>query len=685
MAQTKQQRLAGVYNEARSQFNCIQSSVREVRQQCLEDRRFVSVPGAMYEGWLGKQFKNKPQIEINKIMRSLIRIYNDYRNNRITVDFTNKDGSEKDDLASVCDGLFRADAQDSNAEDATDNAFEEGTAGGLAAWRLISEYEDEYNDEDDYQRIRFEPIYDADSCVFFDLDAKKQDKSDAKCCFVLSSTTVEAFKEEWGEDPASWPKEIESNEFDWTDGPTVYVAEYYKVEEKSETIYIFTSLTDEEIRHTAKSLEDAGGEDELLIQGITLEKTKRVKARKVHKYIMSGARILEDCGFIAGKCIPIIPFYGKRWYIDNIERCQGHVRLAKDPTRLQNMQVSKLAEIAGSSATEKPILTPQQVLGNEKYWSEDNIKNYAYLLINPTLDRQGNEVPITALNYTRSPNIPPALGAIMQIGSNDLREILGNEGGDEIVSNISGEAIEQIQTRLDMQSFMYISNMAKSFKRCGEVWLSMARELYVDEGRKMKSIGVKNDTSSIELGQVFEGEEGEVVKRNDLTEASFDVNVSVGPSSESKHSALNKQLLAMKQFTTDPETIQVIDALLMMNLEGEGVEETKKFWRNKLLRMGAVEPTQEEQKAIDEAADNAEPDPNAEFLQAEADKATALADKALADTEQSRAKTEKTKAETVEIMADVDLKDQEVFENKMNLLEGTAGPTSETDGGENVT
>jgi len=31
------------------------------------------------------------------------------------------------------------------------------------------------------------------------------------------------------------------------------------------------------------------------------------------------------------------------------------------------------------------------------------------------------------------------------------------------------------------------------------------------------------------------------------------------------------------------------------------------------------------------------------------------------------------------------LKDQEVFENKMNLLEGTAGPTSETDGGENVT
>jgi hypothetical protein len=34
--------------------------------------------------------------------------------------------------------------------------------------------------------------------------------------------------------------------------------------------------------------------------------------------------------------------YGKRWFVDNIERCMGHVRLAKDPQRLKNMQLSKL-------------------------------------------------------------------------------------------------------------------------------------------------------------------------------------------------------------------------------------------------------------------------------------------------------------------------------------------------------
>ena len=50
-------------------------------------------------------------------------------------------------------------------------------------------HKDEEDPESEYQRIRIEPIYDADSCVFFDLDAKRQDKADAKRCYVLTSQT----------------------------------------------------------------------------------------------------------------------------------------------------------------------------------------------------------------------------------------------------------------------------------------------------------------------------------------------------------------------------------------------------------------------------------------------------------------------------------------------------------------
>ena len=182
---TKEQRLAGVHTQAMREFDIVQSAMRDVRLQCLQDRRFYSIAGAQWEGPLGDQFENKPRFEVNKIHLSVIRIINEYRNNRITVDFVSKDGSNNDKLAETCDGLYRADERDSGAEEAYDNAFEEAVGGGFGAWRIRNVYEDDEDDENEKQRIRFEPIYDADSSVFFDLDAKRQDKADAKYCFVL--------------------------------------------------------------------------------------------------------------------------------------------------------------------------------------------------------------------------------------------------------------------------------------------------------------------------------------------------------------------------------------------------------------------------------------------------------------------------------------------------------------------
>ncbi|MFK5282558.1 portal protein, partial [Lacticaseibacillus paracasei] len=88
-----------------------------------------------------------------------------------------------------------------------------------------------------------------------------------------------------------------------------------------------------------------------------------------------GGKVLEDCGYIAGKCIPIVVAYGKRWFVDNIERCMGHVRLAKDAQRLKNMQLSKLGEISALSSVEKPILTPEQIANHQDMWAEDNLKD----------------------------------------------------------------------------------------------------------------------------------------------------------------------------------------------------------------------------------------------------------------------------------------------------------------------
>jgi hypothetical protein len=186
---------------------------------------------------------------------------------------------------------------------------------------------------------------------------------------------------------------------------------------------------------------------------------------------MSGGGILDDMGYIAGKNIPIVPVYGKRWFVDNVERCMGHVRLAKDPQRLKNMQLSKLGEISALSSIEKPILMPEQVSGHQVMWAEDNLRNYPYLLINPITGPNGETTAAGPVAYTKSAQIPPAMAALLALTEQDMAEILGStQQADKMVSGISGKAVELIQTRLDMQTFIYMSNMAKAVRRCGEIW-----------------------------------------------------------------------------------------------------------------------------------------------------------------------------------------------------------------------
>jgi hypothetical protein len=657
------QRLSNLHSEALRQFNDIQTALRDERLQCLQDRRFYSLCGAQWEGPLWDQYENKPKFEVNKIMLAVIRIVNEYRNNRITVDYVSKDGTDNAKLAEVCDGLYRADEQASVADEAYDNAFEEAVGGGIGAWRLRTVYEDEENDEDDRQRIRMEPIFDADSSVFFDLNAKRQDKSDAKYAFVVTSMTRESYKETYNDDPTDWPKIIHQYEFDWATPDVVFVAEYYKVEEKTETIRIFEAIDGTEERYTARDFEnDETLEETLMAIGTREVRQKRVKRMRVRKYIMSGGRVLEDAGYIAGKCIPIVVVYGKRWFVDNIERCMGAVRLAKDAQRLKNMQLSKLGEISALSSIEKPIMTPEQVAGHQLMWAEDNLRDYPYLLINPITGPDGNTQAAGPLAYTKSAAIPPAMAALLQITEQDMQDILGNpQGADKIVSGVSGKAVEMIQTRVDMQTYIYMSNFAKGMKRCGEIWLSMAKEIYVEGERKMKTIAPTGESSVVELMRpMIDPETGAMVTENDLSNATFDVVADVGPSSSSKRAATVRALTGMLQITSDPETAQVLTAMAMMNMEGEGVSDANAYFRKKLLRMGVVQPTDDEAEELMAEMQGKPQDPNAMYLQAAAEEATAKAAKARADTVETVASAELKRAQTLQTLGKVDQTSQEM-------------------------
>ena len=656
---SKEQQMRTVHGDALRKFDDIQSALRNERLQCLQDRRFASISGAQWEGPLQEQFENRPKMEVNKIALAITRIINEYRNNRVTVDFISKDGTKRTDLADVCNRLYRADEQDSAANEAYDNAFDEAVTGGFGAWRLRAVYEDEYDPENEKQRIRIEPIYDADSSVYFDLDAKRQDKADAKCCFVLTSISRDAYMEEYGDDPTTWPKEVYQYEFDWDTPDVVFVAEYFVVEEVSREMRVYQAIDGSEERYTQDEFEaDADLEARLAAIGSVEIRRRRVKQRKVRKYLMSGGKILRDDGYIAGDQIPIVPVYGKRWFIDNVERCMGVVRMAKDAQRLKNMQLSKLAEISALSSVEKPIMTPEQVAGHQMMWADDNIKQYPYLLINPVTGADGSQQISGPVAYTKSAAVPPAMAALLQVTEVDIADILGNQqNGDKIVSNISGKAVEMVQQRLDMQAFLYMSNFGKAVQRAGEIWLSMSKDVYVEPGRKMKTVGPQGEIESVELMKPTIVD-GEVVAANDLSQARFDVVATVGPSSQSQRAATVRAVLGMLQLVQDPQTQQVLLAMAFQNMEGEGISDVRSFFRRQMVMAGIMKPTEEEAQMLQAAQQNKQPDPQALYLQAEAEKAIAQAEKSRADVVRTVADTELVKAKTIETLGRLEMDDQ---------------------------
>ena len=656
MSKSKSDRWAQIHDQALNEFDKVQAALRDQRLQCLDDRRFLSITGAQWEGDTGEAFSERVRFEFNKIHLAVVRIFSEYRNNRVSVDFTAKDGASNDDMADTCDGLYRADEKLSTAQEAYDNGFEEAVSGGIGAWRLTTKNEDENDDENTRQRIHIEPIYDADTTVFFSLDGKRANKSDATKCWVLTPMTPEAYKEEWGEDATPFNKAIHRQQFDWVTPDVVWVAEYYVVEKKTELVHIFRSLAMQE-----QAIEDEDLTEDKLAElkalGWREVRQKRRTERKVRKYLMSGSRILEDCGHIAGEHIPVVMTYGKRWVVDGIERAMGHVRLAKDAQRLQNMLLSWLADMAWRGGDQVPVLTPEMVTGHAQRWADHAVKRFPYLLVNPITDQNGAET-LPQLQYTKPPDVPPAMAALAQLAGQALNDLLGNpQAGEQVASNVSGRLVELVQQRLDMQSFIYVDNQRNAVQRTGEIWLSMAKDVYVEEGRDMKTVEEDGTAGRVTLNQqVFDEETGATTVKNDLTAATFDVEASVGPSSTSKREATVRNLMVLRGATQDPEMGAALEGLILANMEGEGLSDVREFARARLIRMGVVKPTDEEaQKLMEEQAakQGQPPDPQSQALLGMAAESEANAAQARAKTLDTLAAADLKKAQTEKTLSEV--------------------------------
>ena len=644
--------LDAVLDRALSRFDEISLAQQEVRAQSLAARRFVTIPGAQWDDEFGDERENAVRLEINKVGRGVEKIERDYRENRIIPDFR-PDGKMADQgTADTLDGLHRADSYRFKSQQARDNAVFEAISGGFGAYRLTTEWDDEQDKDNDHLRINPAAlITDADQSVYFDLDAKLYDKADARFAFIRVTKTRAAFESEFEGAVCDWPDNRRVWQADWYLPETVAVAEYFEREDVSDTLHVLTfDLSGEEKRLWASELEK-GELAEFRKDGWKVKSQRRKRCR-VHKYILSGAEVLEDCGLIPGERIPIVPVYGKRYFVDGIERWKGHVQDKMDPQRLYNVMVSSLAELDSQAQREVPIFAAEQMDNAlAQQWAEANNKRYPYLLVNPLRNEATGEI-ISAgpVGMLTPPQVPPAKAALLQIANNDILEDM-EDGADQVKANTSAEAMDIAATRIDAKSGIYLDNIRQSVQCEGEIYFGMVREVYSEEGREIETMSEDGGDGMATLKQLVSEEDGGGKIVNDFTKARYKVIVSVSEATATRRDKTVRAMLNMAgvaQTAGDMETAQAAILTAGMNMDGEGIDDFQKFLRGKALQIGLVQPNEEEKRAADEASKQpAPPDPMAEL-------ASAQAQDFLASAAKKTAEIPLTKAKTIETLAKAD-------------------------------
>lgn len=612
--------------------------------------------------------------EFNILRKAGRQISADLRSNPIQIDFSPKAGSRENE-ADVLDGLYLTDDRVNTTLEAYDNAVGESMVCGVGAWELYTEYEtNEIGNEN--QVIRRKPIHEANNNCFWDPNARRLDKSDASYCSILTAYSEDGYKELvkelTGEELEgsihdSFGEPEQSYTFPWLGGTNklVYVVSFFHRKKVNDNILTLEDPLGQPLKLRESDLDDMM--DELIDAGYSIVRKKAIKRWQVTKYIASGSEILSS-EKVVGRNIPVVPTYGERAFVEGEEHYEGITRLAKDPQRLRNFQMSYLADIVSRSPRPKPIFNPEQVQGFEFMYEENGPdSNYPYLLTNRT-DSNGNPLPVGPVAQMPEQPIPEALMVSMDLSRQAVEDV-ANPGLPQDIADpdLSGKAIIALQNRLDQQSIVYQQNLKHAKRRDAEIYASMASEVY-DSPRTVTLTLVDGSRRNENLMETtIDKETGDIITLNDLTNMEFEVYADIGPSYASKKEQTIERLsqLAEAVAVSDPALHKMIILKIATLEDGVGMEDIREYANNQLILSGFKEPETEEEIAMMEQAaqQQDQPDPNMVLAMAEQGKAEAqlireqnkvAVDAAKIQTDRAKLQIDMFKAQTDRANVEVD-------------------------------
>ncbi len=600
---------------------------------------------------LGDQRQNRPSIKISGVEQAHVDSREE-GGGKEELRISNRTMDKDYSLAEVFTGIIRNIEYNCDAETAYDLAFQAACESGMGYLRVLTDY---VNDEGFEQEILIKHI-DNQFSVTFDPGAKERDRSDAAWCFIDDYMLKEEFTEKYPDaeaEPISDSSIADSGV--WFSDKTVKLSEYIV----REPIIKEAALLSDGRFVYMDELEPIV--DELMEEGITIEKTRNVKTFKVVWRKISGLNVLEGPIELNCTTIPVVPVWGKSLTIKKETTYRSIIRHSKDAQRMANYWDSAATE-AVALAPKAPFTgTEGHIEGYEDEWKNSNTSNQGMLPYVPQYSgdpgpqrQQASMVPAAeiTLGMNSTDKIKSTLGMFdASIGAK------GNE--------TSGKAILARQKEADVGSFVFIDNLSKAIRRVGKILIELIPQIYDTERvMRLKFQDETEDYVTINQ-QVFDEESGKWVTIHDLNVIKYDVVVKTGPAYTTQRVEAAEAMLQFAQAV--PSAAAAMADLIAQNMDWPGADDIAE--RLKKVAPSNMLSKKEREEIAKDMPEQEEPTPEQQIqmqeLEARKAEAEAKGIKAKEETVQQELQTEEARLK----LAAIEEGAQEGEKNYQNVKE----------------
>lgn len=572
----------------------------ENRRMHSEDLNFIYNAEAMgqWDPVVLQNRRGKPCYTFNRCLQPVNMVVADMRQTRPAGKVRPASDGATEAVSDVFGGICRSIEQCSRADQIYKEQFKFAVAGGFGAWRIMPTYMQDTGKGAFDQVLRVINIANPQTVVW-DPQCADACAADANRCIVAERISDEIYE-------ALYPNgnmdgfNVSRDSYGWFTDKEVRIADYFERVPREKTIAKMTDGTvrdyDADLKATEAHLEEQGLTAEKGVTRIAVNKHtgKPMIRNTIEWQVMwvkvDGSTILEGPYYYNWKRIPVVRCPGRYINIEGRKKFQSLIRHSKDAQRSYNSRASDMIERSALLPKAPYLVTETMIKGYENEWNQANVQSRPYLPYNVDKNAEGG------MPFRTPPlDLPQGAMALAQMSIQDIQATIGYFdpalGNSEDMNRVSGKALVQHTKRSDLGSFEFIDGFSSALQLTWEMFVDMIPTVY-DSERVERIIGHDGIEKMVEINKENE-ETGDIM--NDLSEGTYDVEVTIGPSFQSARQEALDTLISFAEAM--PQAAPVIQDLIAKNIDSPDAQEMANRLRIPLIQQGIIQPTAKEKAA----------------------------------------------------------------------------------------